>query len=58
MMRQSTKLDGFFADVVVAYIDKYGRQYPVAVAGCGRLPVIIAVGVAVMINVMDDGCEK
>ena len=48
MMRQSTKLDGFFADVVVAYIDKYGRQYPVAVAGCDRLPVIIAVGVAVV----------
>ena len=45
MMRQSTKLDGFFADVVVAYIDKYGRRY--AVAGCGRLAVI-AVGVAVV----------
>ena len=41
MMRQSTKLDGFFGDVVVAYIDKYGRH------SCGRLPVI-AVGVAVV----------
>eukprot|EP00956_Cyclotella_meneghiniana_P019223 scaffold32770_cov42-Cyclotella_meneghiniana.AAC.2 len=44
--KKSTQIvDG---DVVVAYIDQYGRQYPVAVAGCGRLPVIIAVGVAVV----------
>eukprot|EP00956_Cyclotella_meneghiniana_P021437 scaffold39103_cov42-Cyclotella_meneghiniana.AAC.3 len=49
MMRQSTKLDGFFADVVAAYINKYGRRYAVAVAGCGRLPVI-AVGVEVVFH--------
>eukprot|EP00956_Cyclotella_meneghiniana_P011112 scaffold15550_cov34-Cyclotella_meneghiniana.AAC.2 len=45
--KKSTQIvDG---DVVVAYIDKYGRRcaFAFAVAGCGRLPVI-AVGIAVV----------